>query len=144
MAIESHLADQKTGKTVRVVAGSALAVNPPHPSLSFNAELGTDDVPVNVIPAKANHAFCLTGIFLTSNKNVDPNTAATVQIYTGDSETTAASDALTTILSAPVPKNDQRDYNPILVEAEEGKWINGVTSDDDVFVTIMGYYLKVS
>ena len=144
MPIESYITDSKNGKTVRIVGGDALAVNPPHPSLPFNGTLGTDDVTVNIVPAKADHVFCITAIFMTSNKNVDANTAATVTIFTGDSETTTAANALTTILSVPLPKNDQRDYNPILVEAEEGKWVNAVTSDDDVFVTILGYYLNVN
>lgn len=141
MSIESYITDPRTGRAVKVGLGDSLAVGPASPSEPFNATLGTDDVVVNVVPAKAGHSFCITGIFLTSNKNVDPNTAATVIIYTADSETTAAVDAISTILSAPIPKNDQRDYNPILIAGAPGKWINAVTSDDDVFVTILGFYV---
>ena len=141
MSLESYITDPKTGNTVKVGLGRALVVAPPAPSIAFNATLDTDDVVVNVVPAKANHSFCITGIFLTSNKNVDPNTAATVVVFTGDSETTLEADALTTVLLAPLPKNAIRDYNPILIASEVGKWINAVTSDDDVFVTILGFYV---
>jgi hypothetical protein len=143
MPIDAYITDPATGERVKRVMGGALAVAPIHPSLAFNATLGTDDTAVNIIPAKADHVFCMTGLFLTSNKNVDPNTAATVTIYTADAADTAKASALQTLFSVPVSKNSTRDYNPILVEAAEGKWINGETSDDDVFVTVIGYYLKV-
>lgn len=143
MSIESHITDQKTGDTVRVTTGGALAVGPTHPSLSFNATLGVDDTAVNIVPAKADHVFCMTGLLLTANQNVSNTASATISIYTGDSETTAVGSALTNLFSIPLGRNDARDITGILVEAEEGKWINGETTDDDVFVTVLGYYLKV-
>jgi hypothetical protein len=121
-----------------------LAVNPPHPSLSFNATLGENDTAVNVVPAKADHIFYMTGILLTANQNVSNTVSATISVYTADSETTAVGSALTTILSIPLQRNDTRDITGILVEAEEGKWINAETTDDDVFVTILGYYVEVN
>lgn len=143
MAIDAYLTDPRTGRSVGVVTGGALAVAPIHPSLPFNAELATDDVVVNVVAAKADSVFCVTAIFLTGNKNIDQTTASTVSIYTADNETDGVADALTIMLSVPVAKNAYRPYTPVLIEAEEGKWINAVASDDDVFVTILGYYLKV-
>lgn len=143
MPIESHITDPRTGRVVRTVGGDALAVNPPHPSLSFNATLGTDDTPVNIVPAVAQHVFCITGFLLTANQNVSNTTNATVTLYTADAENTAKGSALTTLFEISIGRNDIRDVTPILVESEEGKWINGETTDDDVIVTILGYYIKV-
>jgi hypothetical protein len=142
MSVEVHIVDPGTGKAVKRVEGGAIAVAPVRTSLPFNATLGTDDAVVNVVPAKADHVFYITGIFLTGNKNIDATTAATVTVYTGDSETTAVANALTTLLTLPVARNSTRDINPILLETENSKWVNAVTTDDDVFVTIMGYYLR--
>ena len=61
MTINSLITDSKTGKTAKVVMGGAIAVTDLHPSLSFNALLGVDDTPVNIVPAKADHVFCMTG-----------------------------------------------------------------------------------
>jgi hypothetical protein len=144
MAITSIVADERTGQTVQVVRGNALAVSQPHPSLSFNAELAEDDTVVNLVPAKADHVFCLTGLLLTGNRNISTTVDASVEIYTADSETTAAANALVSLFVIPVAQSSSRDTTGILVEAAEGKWINAVTSDDDVFVTALGYYLKVN
>jgi hypothetical protein len=143
MALESNISDPGNGRVARVVIGGALAVAPIHPSLSFNGELATDDVVVNIVPAKAGHVFRMTGLLLTGNKNIDTTTAATVNVFTGDADDSILADALTVLFTMPVAKNSTRDITPILVEAEEGKYINAVTSDDDIFVTILGYYLKV-
>jgi hypothetical protein len=142
MAIVSYVCDESTGRSVEVGEGGVLKVGPIHPSLSFNATLGTDDVAVNIVPAKAGHVFFLTGLLLTANQNVSNTVSATVTIYTGDAENTAKGSALTTLFTVPLQRNDTRDITGILVESEEGKWINGETTDDDVFVTVLGYYLK--
>jgi len=143
MSIDARIVDSKTGKAAAIVGGNALAVNPPHPSLSFNATLGTDDTVVNVVPAKADHVFCLTSLLLTGNKSINTNVDAVVQIYVASSETTAAADADVPLISVPVAQSSSRDITGILLETTIGKWINAVTSDDDVFVTVLGYYIKV-
>jgi hypothetical protein len=141
--IASHITDSSTGRTVKVTQGGGLAIAPLHPSVSFNATLGTDDTAVNIVPARADHVFCMTGLWLTGNKNIDQTTAATVAIYVADAADTAKAAALSTLFEVPVAKNSVRDRNPILVEAPAGKWINGETTDDDVIVNVTGYYLKV-
>lgn len=143
MSIDARIIDTETGKHVRVVGGNALAVNPPYPSLSFNATLGTDDTVVNVVPAKADYVFCLTALLFTGNKNINTNVDATVQVYIGASETTTAANADRALITVPVAQSSSRDITGILLETTEGKWINAVTSDDDVFVTALGYYIKV-
>lgn len=143
MSIDARIVDSKTGKAAAIVGGNALAVNPPHPSLSFNATLGTDDTVVNVVPAKADHVFCMTALLFTGNKSINTNTDAVVQIYVAASETTTAANADRALITVPVAQSSSRDITGILLETDPGKWINAVTSDDDVFITAMGYYLKV-
>ncbi len=139
----THITDSAKGYSAKVDRGGALAVGPSRVSVTFNATLGTDNTAVNVVPAKADHVFQITGILLTANSNVSNVTSATVTIYTADTETTAKGSALTTLFIIPVVRDDKRDITGILAEAEVGKWINAETTDDDVFVTILGYYIKV-
>jgi len=141
MSLDVRIVDPRNGKVATVARSGALAVGPSHTSLPFNAELAIDDTPVNIVPAVADTSFCITGIILTGNKNISATVDATVVIYVADDEVTAT--VRTEVLTIPVGKSSQIVINPILVEIEEGKWINGTTSDDDVFVTILGYYVKV-
>ncbi len=140
MPVSSVIIDSRTGKSVKVGLDRALAVGPSSPSLPFNAELAVDDVPVNIVPAVGNSIFCMTGIVLTGDKNISTTVDATVSIYTSDTNVSAV--ALTTLLAVPVQRSGQLALTNILIEAEEGKYINGVTSDDNVFVTILGFYIS--
>jgi hypothetical protein len=144
VAIDAHLRDPNTGRSVKTVVGGALAVAPVFPSTAFNATLGTDDTAVNIVPAKAYHTFYITGLLITANQNVSNTVNATVTIYTADAENTAKGSALTTHFEISVGRNDIRDITPILVESIEGKWINGETTDDDIIVTILGYYIRTN
>ena len=142
MSIDSIITDPRTGRQALLTDGGALAVSPVRPSVTFNATLGTDDTAVNIVPAKADHVFFMTGLSLTANQNVSNTVSATVSIYVGGAEDTAVGSALTTLVAIPLGRNDTRDIFPIFVQSPPGKWINGETSDDDIFVTIFGYYLK--
>lgn len=141
MAINNHITDPSTELKAKVRQGGALITGPIKPSLPFNATLGLNDVPVNIVPAKVGHVFHITDILLDGNKNIDATTAATVSIYTAVNDTTST--AITTLLTGLVPKNTSKTLTGIFLEAEKGRRINAVTSDDDVVVNILGYYLEV-
>jgi hypothetical protein len=143
MPVESNITDPQTGKSARIVAGGALAIAPPHASLSFNATLGVDDTAVNIVPAKGDHVFCLTGILLTANQNVSNTTSATIQVYTASASDTAVADASKILFTVPLGRNDTRDITGILLETDVGQYINAETTDDDIFITVLGYYIKM-
>ena len=46
-----------------------------------------------------------------------------------------------TILLTPVGQSSQLVVTSLTLEVGAGRFIMGKTSDDDVFVTILGYYL---
>jgi hypothetical protein len=142
MPVESNITDPQTGKSARIVAGGALAIAPPHASLSFNATLGVDDTAVNIVPAKGDHVFCLTGILLTANQNVSNTTSATIQVYTASAGDTVVADASKTLFIVPLGRNDTRDITGILLETDVGQYVNAETTDDDIFITVLGYYIK--
>lgn len=142
MPIENYITDPLTGRQTFITETRALAVSPPAPSESFNAELAVDDTPVNIVPAVGRSKFFITGIYLKGNKSISATTDATVDIYVADNATTAT--ARKTLISTQVGKSDFIPIAPVFIEAEEGKFINGKTSDDDVFVTILGYYYEIN
>lgn len=76
---------------------------------------------------------------LIGNKNISTTVDATVTLYE------ATNDDLTTVvknlLVVPVARSTSLLINPILLQVTEGHALMGVTTDDDVLVTILGYYL---
>ena len=143
MATPTVITDESNGNTVKLVMGNALAVGPSDPSKAFNAELAVDDTAINIVPAVADKLFCITGIILTGNKNISTSVDAVVTIYESDTATPAAGPIapLVTIMTIPVARSGQIVLTGITLTTETGRYINGITTDDDVFVTILGYYL---
>lgn len=144
MPIEAHITDPLNGKVAGVGIDGRVKVGPPEFSTAFNAELTVDDIPVNLVPAKAGQRFIMTSIILTGNKNVSGTVDATVSIYQGTSSTTTFANRSEEIITIPVGKSAQTVIPGIFLGCEVATWINAVTSDDDVFVTILGYYVKVA
>ena len=139
MAIHSIITDELSGAHVNVGIGNALAVGPAKPSAAYNATLGVDDTPVTIVEGKGGQSFCITGIILTGNKNIATGTDATVDIFeaTADDLTTS----LSSILTIPVARSAQTVITGILMRIPTGRFVIGKTSDDDVFVTVLGFYV---
>ena len=139
MAGITAVTDTTNGRTVRVTKGGSLAVGPIAPSDTFNATLGVDDTAVSIVPARSGQAFCITGIILTGNKNISTGTDAVVTIYeaTHDDLSTSLND----LFIIPIARSSQTVINGILIEGRTGHEIMGKTTDDDVLVTILGFYL---
>lgn len=137
--LRTEIVDPATGETAIVGLGGALATGPARPSKSFNATLDIDDTPVEIVPASGGKTFCVTAVVLTGNKNIDPNVDAVVDIYT--STASASTIPVTTILTIPVSRSAQTVLSGIILETEPGHFVNGVTSDDDVLITMLGFYI---
>ncbi len=91
----------------------------------------------NFFKPRVGFRFVITGILLTADKNV--STDALVDVYEGTTETDTVIGK--GILHAEILKNGTRDITGLNILVGEGKWVNGKTDDDDIFVTIMGYYI---
>ncbi len=86
---------------------------------------------------KAHQQFVVTTILLTADSNVTGSTL--IDIYEA-----SAVDSITidkSILHVEILKNGSRDIIGLNLLIAEGKYLNVKVDDDDVFVTIMGYYV---
>jgi hypothetical protein len=103
-------------------------------------KLDVDDQVYNFYKPIVGKAFVITGIILNANKSV--TSECLVDVYAG----TAADDSDTTdgVLTIEMLKNTALPLLGLNVLVGEGKWINAKTDDDDVFCTIMGYYVPAS
>ena len=101
-------------------------------------ELAEDDTAYNFYVPLAGQQFVVTGIILKGDKQIGASDA-TVVVY----EATAI-DSITeakTLLSLAVADGDILTLLPLNLLVSKGVWLNAKTSDDDVHMTIMGYYI---
>lgn len=105
-------------------------------SQPYYVELGVNDQIYNAVPGKVGWAFVITGMIIGADRNV--NTDCTVHIY----EATSA-DGVTSrdIFIGDVNKGQTLPLVGLNVITEPTRWINATTDDDDVDLTIFGYYV---
>lgn len=84
--------------------------------------------------------FVITGLVLKADKQVSSTVDADVVVYeAGEATSTTAS---RTIFQMAMVEGDLLALNPINILTTEGVYINAKTTDDDIHVNIMGYYIN--
>ena len=86
---------------------------------------------------KSGQQFVLTGVILTADKNV--STDCIVNVYEATTEDSATIE--TSIFQFEILKNGDRQLTGLNVLINEGKFLTAKTDDDDVYATLMGYYI---
>lgn len=128
-----------TGSRACVTPRGQIIVGPLEYSQPYNVTADVANTGYNLIPPKADKVFIVTSIHLTANKNVGVGDAAIV-IYEADSPTETT--VVKSVFNLEMLRNSSRDLININLIVSEGKWLNVKTDDDDVFVTVLGYYAK--
>jgi hypothetical protein len=82
----------------------------------------------------------MTGIFLKANRLVSNTVDATVEIYEASSADSAV--VINDLITAPLSRGESLTLNPIYVKVDKDSYINARTDDDDVQVTILGFYIE--
>ena len=126
------------GHEVKVTSRGELIVNRLDYSTAYNTTADVINTAYNLVTPISGSRFIITGIFLYANKNVGVNDA-TVVLYEADSATTTT--VSSTIFTAEMVKQTARDFTGLNIIINEGKWLNIKTDDDDIFATILGYYV---
>ncbi len=104
----------------------------------FN-ELGTVDAAVNFYKPRVGQQFVVTGVIAAGNLSIAANALATVIVYEASTESATVVDK--TLIQFGVTRLQTLPLVPLNILANEGKFINAKTDDDDVFLTVMGYYV---
>lgn len=102
-------------------------------------ELATANTAYNFYTAKVGKKFLITGIVAKADKQVSSTVDADVVVYES-----SASDSLTVdkvLFQAAMVQGDQVVLLPLNILTNEAVYINSKTTDDDVHMTIMGYYV---
>ena len=88
----------------------------------------------------SNQQFIITGVVASADKDVG-NDGTDIIIYEATSLTTTTVDKV--ILQLPLPKQTTIYLGGLDFEVTPGRWVNAKMDDDDVFMTIGGFYVDV-
>lgn len=138
MSVDVHIVGGNGEKAI-VNSSGQLITSPIHYSSTVFIDMDVINTPYNVLPPKSGLNVVITGLVISANRNVG-NDGANVVLYTA-----TAPDELTvvdTILQGEIAKSKTIPLTPLnLIIDSDAYWINAKTDDDDVFLTVMYYYV---
>lgn len=140
MAVPINIVDPLTGRSAKIVNGGAVAVLPPEYNLIFSVKMDVAGQVYNLVPPKPNNYFIGNLLIMTANKNVGVNDA-TISIYAASAADEALGAGNIEFLSTEMVQKTQIVIPGMNVRTlDAGAYINCVTDDNDVYVTLFGYY----
>ena len=107
---------------------------------TFKKQQITDSNAVNFFKPLSGKKFIVSGIILNTDRNVGVNGSA-IEVY--EASTASETTIDTSIISIDLVKNQTVSLTPLLIETEEGKFINGKADDFNVNVSVLGYFVNV-
>ena len=136
MSAPVNVEDLNSGSTARVTVNGELVVGTLDYSAPYYVELGVDDQVYNAVPAIVGKRFVIVGLLVGADRNV--TTDCSVHIYESlSADGTSDKD----ILKIDLNKGEHTYLNLINMATQTTRWINATTDDDDVDLTVFGYYV---
>lgn len=128
-----------TGSQVKILSTGAMAVSAPsYDDAVFNT-LDTDAQGYTFFKPISGKQFVLTGVLAFADKDVSDASETEIVVYESDAENSATEDKI--LLKFGMGRLTSLTISPLNLLTNIGKWINAKTSDDDVHMTILGYYI---
>lgn len=135
------LADALTKVAARISPIGQVTVAPYAYDETTFKELGTDDAAVNFYAPRVGEHFVLTGLVAKADKQVSTTVDATVIVYEAGSALSTIVDKV--LFQMAMVEGDLAVLLPLNIKVAPGKFVNAKTTDDDIHMTIMGYYVPV-
>jgi len=136
MGIHVWLKDKLTGKIAKISDNNELMIAQQF-STASKVTLTVDNTAVNLVKPLAGKKVIVTGLIVNTNRDIGVN-GALIEIFEASSETSGTVDK--GILSFDLVKNQTTITAPILLETNEGKFINAKADDSEVNVTLLSYF----
>lgn len=128
-----------TGVLVGVTPIGQLVVAPYAYDETEFKELAEANTAYNFYKPKSGQQFVITGINAKADRQVDNVTDADVVIYEADSETSTTVDK--TLFQEAMVRGEKATLFPLNILVRAGKFVNAKTTDDDIHMTITGYFI---
>ena len=142
MSIEVKIAGNVAGgqrNTAQVTNNGELVVAPmKYDDAMFNL-LDTVDTAYVFYDPKPGQRFVITGFTYKADRDVSNTVDATIVIYEASSETSTTVDK--TLHEDRLIRGEDKTVTGIRLLVNAGKWVSAKTDDDDIPMTIFGYYI---
>ena len=122
-----------------ITSQGALVVAPYAYNESVFKELGTDDAGFTFYNPVVGRRFILDGFLAYGDKQVASVTNATVVIFEATSKDSSTVSKI--LFQFEIGQNQSISFSGTNIRAREGFFINAKTDDDDVHMTILGYFV---
>ncbi len=109
-----------------------------HNDTKFN-ELAETNTAYNFYEPKAGQRFVISGCYFRADRQVSSTVDAIVVIYEADDAETTTVDK--TLIQFAVVRGDSVDASNLNILVNSGKFVSAKTTDDDIHMTITGYYV---
>lgn len=103
-------------------------------------ELATAATAYNFYTPNMGKQFVITGIIAKADKQVSGTVDADVVVYEAGASDTVTADKV--LFQMAMVEGDLITLLPLNILVNEGKFVNAKTSDDDIHMTITGYYIN--
>jgi hypothetical protein len=104
-------------------------------------ELAEVNTAYNFYKPKMGMQFVITGMRIKADRNVSTTVDATVEIYEAALPDTTTSDKI--LHEEAMVRGESATLLPTNILVRMGKFVNAKTTDDNIFMTVMGYYIPI-
>ena len=134
------LKDNKSNVSVVISPHGEMITAPFSPNQIQHYKMDMINTAYVFAPPLVGSSMRLQNILMYGSKNVGVNDA-TVVIYTSLDPTATAG---TTVMEFEVPEKQSRDLINLNIALPEGVYLLATTNDNDIYMTMMGYYIHNS
>lgn len=139
MSLPVSIADPLSRYKAKVSSNGQLVVAPLfYDETKFN-ELAANDTAYNFYGPLAGKQFIVTGIVAVADKQVSSTVSADVVIYEATADDTTTVEKV--LFQTAMVQDQIHILLPLNILVNEGKYVNAKTTDDDIHMTIFGYYI---
>ena len=139
MSLPVNIEGPGPGKRVKVTNAGQMVVSPVDYDDTKFQEVGTANVAVNFYAPRPGQSFVITVIRAKADRDVSPTADATVVVFEASNDSTATVDKV--LHQEAMVRAETFTLTGLNIKVTEGKWVNAKTTDDDIHMTIMGYYV---
>jgi len=132
------ITDGLCGRTAKVTEYGQVVTAPLDFSDSIPHDLLIINTAYNFFGPRPNKIFIITAMVFSGEKTSVGVNGATVDVYEADSATSTTVEV--SKLRVVVPQITPVIMTGLNLKVSTGKWLNAKTDDNNVLVTIMGYY----
>lgn len=139
-AIEARIVDgHGTRNKVKVTGAGQLVTGMFDFNISSQAEIGEVDTAVNFLIPIVGQRFVIDCLILFGDRQVQPNDNASVQVF--EATSTVSRTVSKILYRDEIAQSDRFALCGLNLEVREGFFINATTTDDDIHMNLIGYFL---